>query len=83
MTKMTMKKKIELAKLIAEKQMDDAMAMEYFDDADMIWFEHDGVHIISPWYSCDGRWDYNDMEAVREYGLANVMDFIERAVNKR
>ncbi len=78
---MKIKEKIELAKKIADEQMEKA-CMELYDDSDMIWFEHDDIHVINPWLSPCSRFDLTDAEAVKEYGLANIMDFIERVASK-
>lgn len=76
-----MEKKIEFAKKLADEQMERACT-ELYDDSDMIWFEHNDVHVIDPWMSECGRFDFTDAEAVEEYGLANIMNFIERAAKK-
>lgn len=78
---MKIKEKIELAKKIADEQMERA-CMELYDDSDMVWFEHDDIHVIHPWLSTCSRFEYSDAKAVEVYGLANIMDFIERVASK-
>ena len=80
---MKIKEKIELAKKVADEQMERACTMEFYDDDDMVWFEHDDIHVINPWLSPCSRFDLSDAEAVKEYGLENIMSFIERVASKK
>ncbi len=79
---MKIKEKIELAKKVAEEQVEKACTMEFYDDDDMVWFEHNDIHVLNPWTSECCRFEYSDAKAVEVYGLANVMNFIERVASK-
>lgn len=75
-------KNIKLAKSLADKQL--RMLNEGIDSADMVGFEDKttGQWIINPWYDSTCREELTDEQAVREYGLQNVVNFIDGVIEK-
>ena len=64
---------IERVKALAE--------MNYIDSSEignenMTGFEFNGIKIINPWIDETGRFDLNDEQAIKTYGLENVLNFI-------
>lgn len=45
-------------------------------DENMIHFMFCAIKIVNPWIDDTGRFDFTDEEAVKHYGLENVMNFI-------
>ena len=50
--------------------------MQSCGEEDLVGFEFNGVHIVNPWVDETGRFDLSDEEAVKLYGLYNVLQFI-------
>lgn len=49
------------------------------DDNPSVYFEHNGMAITNPWIDESARFPLDDIGAVKEYGLENVIDFCEKA----
>ena len=64
---------IKKVKAIAEKNFIDSSEV---GDEGMISFEFNGMNIINPWYDDSGRFELSDEEAIKLYGLENVLNFI-------
>ncbi len=46
-----------------------------------VYFDHNGMAITNPWIDESARFPLSDIQAVETYGLANVMDFCEKAID--
>jgi len=66
-------KEIAKVKAIAEKNFIDSSEI---GDEGMVSFEFNGMCIINPWMDESGRFDLTDEEAIKTYGLENVLNFI-------
>lgn len=42
-----------------------------------IGFDYEGTWVVNPWYDITGRFYLNDEEMVAEYGLTNILAFID------
>ena len=67
------KNEIEKAKEIAERNLFESAEI---GDEGMAYFMFNEVRIVNPWVDETGRFDLTDAEAVKTYGLENVMNFI-------
>ena len=49
---------------------------QFEEETNEVSFEHEGMCIVNPWMDPTGRFELTTMEAIREYGLKNVLKFI-------
>ena len=54
----------------------------YCEDTEIIYANNDEVAVTNPWMDDSARWVIDDVEAVKIWGLATVVDFIEKAKEK-
>ena len=73
------KEDIKKVKAIAEKNFIDSAEV---GDEGMVSFEFNGIKIINPWIDETGRIDFTDEEAIKHYGLENVLNFIMNALRR-
>ena len=52
------------------------------NDPNLIIADDEEFAVTNPWIDHSGRFPLNDMEAVKEWGLATMVDFIEKAQKK-
>lgn len=66
------KKEIEKVKKIAHKNFNKAIGI----GDGLPYFIFNDVRIVNPWMDETGRFDLTDAEAIKTYGLENVLNFI-------
>ena len=70
---------IKRVKQIAEKNF---ILSEDVGDDGMVSFEFNGMKIINPWISECGRFELSDEEAIKTYGLQNVLNFVMNTLRR-